>query len=117
MYARRNLRRVDVLVNNAGIYLEVSGTTVKDRISAFDARLEVVRAIVETNLIGPFALSQGVIALMRDRGHGRVVSVTSAMGQLSDMGGGGLALGKWRALLKERGAFHGQAAATIREGI
>src|SRR5271168_5044882 len=45
MYARRNLRRVDVLVNNAGIYLEVSGTTVKDRISAFDARLEVVRAI------------------------------------------------------------------------
>ena len=88
MYARRNLRRVDVLVNNAGIYLEVSGTTVKDRISAFDARLEVVRAILETNLIGPFALSQGIIALMRDQGHGRVVSVTSAMGQLSDMGGG-----------------------------
>jgi hypothetical protein len=29
----------------------------------------------------------------------------------------GLALGKWRALLKERGAFHGQAAATVREGI
>ena len=88
MHARRNLRRVDVLVNNAGIYLEISGATVKDRISAFDARLEVVRAILETNLIGPFALSQGIIALMRDQGHGRVVSVTSAMGQLSDMGGG-----------------------------
>jgi hypothetical protein len=29
----------------------------------------------------------------------------------------GLALGKWRALLKERGAFHGQAAASVREGI
>jgi uncharacterized protein YjlB len=29
----------------------------------------------------------------------------------------GLALGKWRALLKERGAFHGQAAATVWEGI
>jgi adenylate cyclase len=29
----------------------------------------------------------------------------------------GLALGKWRALLKEREAFHGQAAATVREGI
>jgi NAD(P)-dependent dehydrogenase (short-subunit alcohol dehydrogenase family) len=88
MYARRNLRRMDVLVNNAGIYLEVSGNTVKDRTSAFDARLEVVRAILETNLIGPFALSQGIVALMRDQGHGRVVSVTSAMGQLSDMGGG-----------------------------
>jgi hypothetical protein len=31
--------------------------------------------------------------------------------------GGGLALGRWRALLKERGAFHGQAAATVGEGI
>jgi CubicO group peptidase (beta-lactamase class C family) len=29
----------------------------------------------------------------------------------------GLALGKWRALLKERGAFHGQPAATVWEGI
>jgi NAD(P)-dependent dehydrogenase (short-subunit alcohol dehydrogenase family) len=87
MHIRRRLHRVDVLINNAGIYLE-SGNTVNDRISAFDARLEVVRAILETNLIGPFALSQGIIALMRDQGHGRVVSVTSAMGQLSDMGGG-----------------------------
>jgi NAD(P)-dependent dehydrogenase (short-subunit alcohol dehydrogenase family) len=34
------------------------------------------------------ALSQGLIALMRDQGYGRVVNVTSAMGQLSDMGGG-----------------------------
>jgi hypothetical protein len=29
----------------------------------------------------------------------------------------GLARHLWRALLKERGAFHGQAAATVREGI
>ena len=80
---------VDVLVNNAGIYLEV-GRNQRSmiRISAFDARLEIVRAILETNLIGPFALSQGIIAIMRDTGHGRVVSITSAMGQLSDMGGG-----------------------------
>lgn len=30
---------------------------------------------------------------------------------------GGLAPGKWRALLKARGALHGQAAAPVREGI
>jgi hypothetical protein len=36
---------------------------------------------------------------------------------LAFLGRIGLALGKWRALLKERGAFHGQAAATVREGI
>ena len=88
MHARRVLRRVDVLINNAGLYLESGGANINDRISAFDARLEVVRATLETNLIGPFALSQGIIALMRDQGQGRVVSLTSAMGQLSDMGGG-----------------------------
>jgi hypothetical protein len=41
-----------------------------------------------TNLFGPLALSQGLIAMMRDRGYGRVVNVTSAMGQLAEMGGG-----------------------------
>jgi len=87
-HARRRLGRVDVLVNNAGLYLEMGGTSVRDRISVFDAQLPVVRAIVETNLLGPFALSQGLVAMMRDRGYGRVVNVTSAMGQLAEMGGG-----------------------------
>jgi NAD(P)-dependent dehydrogenase (short-subunit alcohol dehydrogenase family) len=61
---------------------------VRDRTSVFDAHLEVVRAIIETNLLGPLSLSQGLIPLMRERGYGRVVNVTSAMGQLSEMGGG-----------------------------
>jgi NAD(P)-dependent dehydrogenase (short-subunit alcohol dehydrogenase family) len=87
-HARRWLGRVDVLVNNAGIYLETAGPKVNERVSVFDARMEVVRAIIETNLLGHLSLSQGLIALMRDRGFGRVVNVTSAMGQLSDMGGG-----------------------------
>jgi NAD(P)-dependent dehydrogenase (short-subunit alcohol dehydrogenase family) len=87
-HARRWLGRVDVLVNNAGLYLERAGPTVSDRVSAFDARMEMVRAILETNLLGHMALSQGLIALMREQGYGRVVNVTSAMGQLSDMGGG-----------------------------
>ena len=88
MHARRRLGRVDVLVNNAGLYLETAGPTVRDRVSVFDARMDVVRATIETNLLGHIALSQGLVALMRDHGYGRVVNVTSTMGQLSDMGGG-----------------------------
>ena len=80
-HARRFLRRWDVLVNNAGLYLETAEPSVRDRVSVFDARMEVVRAILETNLLGHMALSQGLIALMRDQGYGRVVNVTSAMGQ------------------------------------
>jgi NAD(P)-dependent dehydrogenase (short-subunit alcohol dehydrogenase family) len=58
---------------------------VSARSSAFTTQMDVVRAILESNLLGPFSLSQGLIG---DRGYGRVVNVSSAMGQLSDMGGG-----------------------------
>jgi NAD(P)-dependent dehydrogenase (short-subunit alcohol dehydrogenase family) len=88
MHARRWLGRVDALVNNAGLYLEIAGSSVRDRTSVFNAQMPVVRAIVETNLFGPLALSQGLVALMRERGYGRVVNVASAMGQLAEMGGG-----------------------------
>jgi len=87
-HARRRLGRVDVLVNNAGVYLETAGSSVRDRTSVFDAQTQVVRAIIETNLLGPFALSQGLVAMMRERNYGRVVNLTSAMGQLAEMGGG-----------------------------
>src|SRR5215204_5675834 len=36
-HARRWLGRVDVLVNNAGLYLETAGPTIRDRLSVFDA--------------------------------------------------------------------------------
>jgi NAD(P)-dependent dehydrogenase (short-subunit alcohol dehydrogenase family) len=87
-YGRRHLRRVDVLINNGGIYLEGAGSSGDKRISAFEARLENVWATLNTNLIGPFALSREIIDQMRAQGHGRVVNLTSALGQLSDMGGG-----------------------------
>jgi NAD(P)-dependent dehydrogenase (short-subunit alcohol dehydrogenase family) len=87
-HVNRHAKRIDVLVNNAGVYLEIAGSTVGARTSAFAARMDVVRAILESNLLGPFALSQGLIGAMRERGYGSVVNLSSAMGQLSDMGAG-----------------------------
>ena len=84
----RHVKRVDVLVNNAGVYLEYTGGTVNSRISALTAQTAVVRAILDSNLLGPFALTQSVLQMMKERGYGRVVSLSSAMGQLSDMGAG-----------------------------
>ena len=84
----RHGTRVDVLVNNAGLYLEYAGANVNSRISALTAQTSVVRAILDSNLLGPFALTQGVLQIMKARNYGRVVSLSSAMGQLSDMGGG-----------------------------
>jgi NAD(P)-dependent dehydrogenase (short-subunit alcohol dehydrogenase family) len=82
------VKRVDVLVNNAGVYFEFSGGGVGNRMSALSAQTSLVRSIVDSNLLGPFALTQGILQIMKDRGYGRVVSLSSAMGQLSDMGGG-----------------------------
>lgn len=87
-HIQRDFKRVDVLVNNAGIYLERAGAGINSRMSALTAQMSVVRAILESNLLGPFALTQGILQVMKDRGFGRVVSLSSAMGQLSDMGGG-----------------------------
>jgi NAD(P)-dependent dehydrogenase (short-subunit alcohol dehydrogenase family) len=75
--------RLDVLVNNAGIFPDPTPGSGRD--SVFDARLQTVRRGLETNTIGPLRLCQALIPLMQ--GRGRVVNVSSGMGQLSEMNG------------------------------
>ena len=77
--------RVDVLINNAGIMLEnlkPGGVPV----SVFKASVDTVRTSMETNVYGPLLLSQALKPLMH--GDGRIVNVSSGMGQLTDMNGG-----------------------------
>jgi NAD(P)-dependent dehydrogenase (short-subunit alcohol dehydrogenase family) len=72
--------RLDILVNNAGIADPWRG-------SAADPDLGAVKDILETNLFGAWRLAKAAIPLMRRNGYGRIVNVSSGMGQLSDMGG------------------------------
>ena len=72
---------LDVLVNNAGV--EGSGWST----SATDVDLDEVRDLLETNLYGAWRLTQAALPLMRRNGYGRIVNLSSGMGQLSDMGG------------------------------
>lgn len=73
--------RLDVLVNSAGVIGGGWST------SAVDIDLDEVRETLETNLFGAWRLTQAALPLMRRNGYGRVVNISSGMGQLSDMGG------------------------------
>jgi len=74
--------RIDVLVNNAGVLLDPRGTRF------LDSKLDTYRETLEANLYGPLQLAQAVIPSMKAKRYGRIVNVSSALGQLSDMGTG-----------------------------
>jgi len=72
--------RLDVLVNNAGVYGSPAGA------AEFD--LEEAQEVLEVNLLGAWRLTKGLLPLLRESGHGRIVNVSSGAGQLEDMQGG-----------------------------
>ena len=78
--------RIDVLVNNAGVFLDPIGGSDPSASSVLRADIDTLRTSMETNLYGPLRLCQALIPLMQ--GSGRVVNVSSGMGQLSEMNGG-----------------------------
>ncbi len=79
--------RLDVLVNNAGVFLDNNAETP----SVMDVQLKTVQDTLNTNVYGPLQLMQAAVPLMQKNGYGRIVNVSSGMGQLNDMGGGSTA--------------------------
>jgi len=73
-----SLGKVDVLVNNAAINLD-------ERYSVLNVPLDIIRSTLETNVIGPWLLCQAFVPGMQRRNYGRVVNVSSGVGQLSSM--------------------------------
>jgi NAD(P)-dependent dehydrogenase (short-subunit alcohol dehydrogenase family) len=71
---RRELGRLDVLINNAAI-----ATSAKPS----EASLEDVRAVFETNVFGVIAVTQAMLPLLRQAPAGRIVNVSSRIGSLS----------------------------------
>ncbi|TVR60179.1 MAG: SDR family oxidoreductase [Candidatus Competibacteraceae bacterium] len=79
--------RVDILVNNAGVFLDRHGSADASATSVLTASLETLTATLKTNLYGPILLAQELVPLMKQQRYGRIVNVSSGMGQLSEMEG------------------------------
>jgi NAD(P)-dependent dehydrogenase (short-subunit alcohol dehydrogenase family) len=80
-FLEREHGRADVLVNNAGVFLDRSW-------GGLDVPMDVVRQTLEVNLMGAWALSQAVVPLMHRHRYGRIVNVSSGLGAMSEMSGG-----------------------------
>ncbi|MDP9187978.1 MAG: SDR family NAD(P)-dependent oxidoreductase [Actinomycetota bacterium] len=74
--------RLDVLVNNAGVY------GAHDPVAEYD--LDEAHRVLEVNTFGALRLAQAMLPLLRASGDARIVNVSSGAGQLDDMNGGSI---------------------------
>lgn len=70
--------RLDVLVNNAGVALDKWVPTA-------ELELDVLRRTMETNLYAPLRLAQLALPAMRAQNYGRIVSLSSELGSLTEL--------------------------------
>ena len=72
--------RLDVLVNNAGVGTDWG-------VAGADPDFEKIQAALDTNFFGAYRLAVGLLPLLRESGHPRIVNVSSGMGGVNEMNG------------------------------
>ncbi|MBI1282478.1 MAG: SDR family NAD(P)-dependent oxidoreductase [Anaerolineaceae bacterium] len=77
-FVRAEYGRLDVLVNNAAVYLD-------EGMSLFDVDMATVRMTMDINFYGVLNMCRAFVPMMRENGYGRVVNVSSESGQVNHL--------------------------------
>lgn len=84
---RKEIGRLDVLINNAAIaHAGKPGMSLEEILSRGRpgvASIDEVRAVFETNVFGVIALTQAMLPLLREAPAGRIVNISSEVGSLT----------------------------------
>jgi len=114
-HARNRYGRLDLLVNNAGI-------APRERADILEASEEIFDEVLDTNLKGPYFLTQLAARWMVSQGFGRIVFITSISAYTTSLNRGEYCISKaglsmavqlWAARL----APHGVLVFEVRPGI
>ncbi len=81
-YVEKQHGSPSILVNNAGVYPEATTSRVEDTPTS------VWRETFETNLFGAVRMCREILPLMKKLRYGRIVNISSGLGQLHQMGEG-----------------------------
>jgi NAD(P)-dependent dehydrogenase (short-subunit alcohol dehydrogenase family) len=84
-YLEKQYGRLDILINNAGIWKEstTSSSLLPDMNRTSTLPSEILRETFETNFFGTVSLTQKLLPLIRKSAAGRIVNVSSIMGSLT----------------------------------
>ncbi len=75
-YINKSHQRIDVLINNAGIYIEEK--------NFLDLNESIFEKTFHTNTFAPYILIKGILPLMIQNNFGRIVNVSSGLGSFDD---------------------------------
>lgn len=87
--------RCDVLINNAGVFLE----PVQNQVLPSTTSSEVMLHSFHVNCVGALRMTQAVLPLMRSQNFGRIVNISSGMSQFSESMTGSVAYRSSKAAL------------------